>query len=105
LALYDAAPPADRSSGDMLAARLGLGRAYLLQTDLDGLASQLGTVLAAPRVRRTASIMKRTASIAKTLESPTLAGSAQSKQLRDEIAAFCAVRPALPAATRHQERA
>jgi transcriptional regulator with XRE-family HTH domain len=98
LKLYEAAAPADRSSGDILAARLDLGRAYLRQSDVDGLADQLRVVLVAPQVRRTASIVKRAASIGESLGSTRYANSPQSRQLREEIASFCAPPPALPPA-------
>lgn len=99
LKLYEAAAPTDRSSGDMLAARLDLGNAYLLQDDLDGLRAQLDVVLAVPQVRRTASIVKRTADIGNRLDHSRYANSAQGQQLRSAITAFCASQPALPTAT------
>jgi len=98
LALYGAAPPAQRSSGDMLAARLDLGCAHLMQNDLDGLTDQLRVVLTVPEVKRTASIVKRAAGIAASLKAPPFSGSAQSRQIRAEIASFCAPPPALPPA-------
>lgn len=99
LKLYEAAAPTDRSSGDMLAARLDLGSAYLLQDDLDGLRDQLDVVLAVPQVRRTASIVKRTADIGDRLDLSRYANSVQGQQLRSAITAFCASQPALPTAT------
>lgn len=99
LKLYHAAAPTDRSSGDMLAARLDLGSAYLLQDDLDGLRDQLDIVLAVPEVRRTASIVKRTAGIGDRLDHSRYANSVQGQQLRSAITAFCASPPALPTVT------
>ncbi|GDY33475.1 helix-turn-helix domain-containing protein [Gandjariella thermophila] len=96
LQLYAAAPPADRSTGDMLAARLDLGRAYLMQDDLDGMTEQLRIVLATPQVRRTASIIKRAAGIGKSLGRTRYAHSPQAREISREIAAFCAPPPALP---------
>ncbi|MFF0146981.1 helix-turn-helix transcriptional regulator [Amycolatopsis sulphurea] len=98
LSLYEAATPADRSSGDILAARLDIGRAYLMQSDVDGLADQLRFVLDVPQVRRTASIVKRAASIGEALAGPRYSDSPQTRRLRDEIASFCASPPALPPA-------
>lgn len=98
LQLYEAAAPVDRSTGDMLAARLDLARAYLMHDDLDGLADQLNVVLAVPQVRRTASIVKRAASIGEDLTQSRYAHSPQGKQIRTEIASFCAPPPALPPA-------
>ncbi|MGL5862185.1 MAG: hypothetical protein ACRCY9_13110 [Phycicoccus sp.] len=90
LALYDAAPPAQRSSGDILAAQLDLGRGYLRQDDLDGLTEHLRVVLVVPEARRTASIVKRAAGIAASLAAPRYKSLAQSRQVRAEIASFCA---------------
>jgi transcriptional regulator with XRE-family HTH domain len=98
LQLYEAAAPADRSAGDMLAARLDLGRAYLMDDDLDGLADQLNVVLAVPQVRRTASIVKRVAGIGEDLTQSRYACSPQGQRIRTEIASFCAPPPALPPA-------
>lgn len=98
LQLYEAATPANRSTGDILAARLDLGRAYLLHDDIDGLTDQLDVVLAVPQVRRTASIVKRAASIGETINQSRYADSPQVKQIRAEIASFCAPPPALPPA-------
>ncbi|GLY69712.1 helix-turn-helix domain-containing protein [Amycolatopsis taiwanensis] len=98
LRLYQAAPPADRSTGDMLAARLDLGRAYLIQDDLDGLAEQLRFVLVTPQVRRTASIVKRAAGIGENITCSRYAHSPQARQIRMEITSFCAPPPALPPA-------
>ncbi|PKW18642.1 helix-turn-helix domain-containing protein [Saccharopolyspora spinosa] len=99
LELYEAAAPSDRSSGDILAARLDLGTAYLLQDDLDGLRDQLDTVLDVPPVRRTASIVKRAADIGQRLDRSRYANAAQGQQMRSAITAFCATQPALPTAT------
>lgn len=99
LTLYQAAAPADRSSGDILAARLDLGNAHLLQDDLDGLRDQLDVVLTVPQVRRTASIVKRVASIGTRLDHQRYAHSAQGQLMRYEIMSFCAPPPALPVAT------
>lgn len=99
LKLYEAAAPTDRSSGDMLAARLDLGSAYLLQDDLDGLRDQLDAVLAVPQVRRTASIVKRAGDIGDRLDHSRYSNSVQGQQLRSAITAFCASQPALPTAT------
>ncbi|MBB5156091.1 hypothetical protein [Saccharopolyspora phatthalungensis] len=99
LELYEAAAPTDRSSGDMLAARLDLGSAYLLQDDLDGLHGHLEIVLAVPPIRRTASVVKRAADIGQRLDHSRYANSAQGRQLRSAITAFCASPPALPNAT------
>jgi transcriptional regulator with XRE-family HTH domain len=93
LDLYAAAQPADRSSGDMLAARLDLATAHLLRGDLDGLDTHLRVVLAVPQVRRTASILKRADGISERLARSRFASSRQGGQLTAEIAAFCAPAP------------
>lgn len=96
LSLYEAVAPADRSSGDMLAARLDLASAYLTQDELDGTQDHLQVVLAVPQVRRTASIVKRAASIGDRIAGSHYASSPKGQQMRGEIIAFCAPPPALP---------
>ncbi|MBA0127244.1 helix-turn-helix transcriptional regulator [Haloechinothrix sp. YIM 98757] len=95
LRIYDVAAPEERSSGDMLAARLDLGRAYLSRSDLDGLDDQLQVVLAVPQVLRTASIIKRAATLGRYLDTGRFARSPQARRLRREIDSFCAQAPAL----------
>jgi transcriptional regulator with XRE-family HTH domain len=95
LTLYESAAPAERSSGDMLAARLDLASAYLLQDQLDGTQKHLKVVLAAPQVRRTASIIQRASGIGRRIAESRYANSLQGKQIRGEITAFCASPPAV----------
>lgn len=97
LALYEQAAPADRSSGDILAARLDLASAYLDQDQVDGAREHLKLVLAVPQTRRTASIVKRAKGISDRIETSRYATSRQGTQLCEEITAFCAPQPALPA--------
>lgn len=98
LALYESAALAERSSGDMLAARLDLASAHLLQDQLDGTQEHLNVVLAAPQVRRTASIVKRASGIGHRIAESRYANSPQGRQICGEITAFCAPPPALPPA-------
>lgn len=99
LALYESAAPIERSSGDMLAARLDLASAYLVRDELDGTQEHLKVVLAAPQVRRTASIVRRAANIGQRIAGSRYASSPQGTQIRGEIMAFCASPPALPPGT------
>jgi transcriptional regulator with XRE-family HTH domain len=98
LELYQAAAPADRSSGDMLAARLDLAATHLLRNDLDAVDAHLTIVLAVPQARRTASIVKRANDIGARIKRSRFAASRQGRQLSAEVTAFCVPPPALPAA-------
>ncbi|WP_409494730.1 helix-turn-helix domain-containing protein [Amycolatopsis sp. cmx-11-12] len=96
LDVYQAAAPADRSAGDIFAARLDLAGAHMVLGDLDATQSFLVPVLAAPQVRRTASIVKRARDIGDRLSSTKYLTTARAKGLRNEIREFCAPPPALP---------
>ncbi|MFE5564733.1 helix-turn-helix domain-containing protein [Amycolatopsis japonica] len=96
LDVYRTAAPADRSAGDIFAARLDLAGAHMVLGDLDATQSYLDPVLAAPQVRRTASIVKRARGIGELLSSPKYLATARAKGLRGEIREFCAPPPALP---------
>ncbi|MGY6651376.1 helix-turn-helix domain-containing protein [Amycolatopsis sp. TRM77291] len=96
LDVYQAAAPADRSAGDIFAARLDLAGAHMVLGDLDATQSFLVPVLAAPQVRRTASIIKRARDIGDRLSSTKYLTTASAKGLRNEIREFCAPPPALP---------
>ncbi|WP_410582519.1 helix-turn-helix domain-containing protein [Amycolatopsis sp. lyj-108] len=96
LDVYHVAAPADRSAGDILAARLDLAGAHMVLGDLDATQSYLAPVLASPQVRRTASIVKRARDIGDRLSSTKYLTTARAKGLRNEIREFCAPPPALP---------
>jgi len=96
LDVYQVAAPADRSAGDIFAARLDLAGAHMVLGDLDATQSYLVPVLAAPQVRRTASIVKRARDIGDRLSSTKYLTTARAKGLRGEIREFCAPPPALP---------
>ncbi|UMP06700.1 helix-turn-helix transcriptional regulator [Amycolatopsis sp. EV170708-02-1] len=96
LDVYQVAAPADRSAGDILAARLDLAGAHMVLGDLDATQSYLVPVLAAPQVRRTASIVKRARDIGDRLSSTKYLTTARAKGLRNEIREFCVPPPALP---------
>ncbi len=96
LDVYQVAAPADRSAGDIFAARLDLAGAHMVLDDLDATQSYLLPVLAAPQVRRTASIVKRARDIGDRLSSTKYLTTARAKGLRSEIREFCAPPPALP---------
>jgi hypothetical protein len=99
LALYQAATPANRSTGDILAAHLDLATAYLTADDLDAAADQITHVLAIPSTQRTASIRKRARGVATRLSAGRYTGARLAHGLRDDLAGFCAPtsQSALPA--------
>ncbi|RSN45121.1 transcriptional regulator [Amycolatopsis sp. WAC 04197] len=96
LDVYQVAAPADRSAGDMFAARLDLAAAHMVLDDLDAAQSYLVPVLAAPQVRRTASIVKRARDIGDRLSSTKYLATARARGLRTDIREFCTPPPALP---------
>lgn len=96
LDVYQVAASADRSAGDIFAARLDLAGAHMVLGDLDATQSYLVPVLAAPQVRRTASIVKRARDIGDRLSSTKYLTTARAKGMRNEIREFCAPPPALP---------
>lgn len=97
IARYQGAVALDRSSGDILAARLDLATAHLSGGDLDGCHQELSTVLTTPEPRRTASIRKRAVQLGHQLTDPRYARSPLACQMRESIISFCALPPALPA--------
>ncbi|MEU5726771.1 helix-turn-helix transcriptional regulator [Micromonospora sp. NPDC047738] len=90
LALYHASAPADRSVGDVLAARLDLTTAHIAANDLDGAESELAPVLATPPSQRTASLVRRGHAVATGLAHPRFAGSPQAIRVRESLTAFTA---------------
>ncbi|MGX2997022.1 XRE family transcriptional regulator [Streptomyces sp. JNUCC 64] len=96
---YRTAPEEDRSSGDLLAARLDLATAHLAHGDLDAAGDELAVVLDARPERRTASISRRLRAFGALLDGPAHTGSTAARSLRDSVEA--AARRSLP--TDHPE--
>ncbi|MEU3572841.1 XRE family transcriptional regulator [Kitasatospora sp. NPDC036755] len=94
IALYESAPQQERSSGDLLAARLDLANAHLAHGDLDGVREKLSAVLAVAPDRRTASISTRLRALSARLAEPAYAGSPIVLSLRENVREACS-RPAL----------
>lgn len=88
LRLFAEAPEAQRSPEFVAAARLDLANAHLALDELDGAAEQIRTVMALPVESRTQPIVGRVASAGQTLTEDRFTHSAQSLQLREEIAMF-----------------
>ncbi|WP_051942792.1 helix-turn-helix domain-containing protein [Streptacidiphilus rugosus] len=94
IALYQAAPEADQSSGDLLAAHLDLANAHLASRDTDGAQEALNVVMQAGPERLTASIAKRLQALNSSLASQPFAGSPALLSLRKNVQEACS-RPAL----------
>ena len=94
IALYRAAPEADQSSGDLLAAHLDLANAHLASRDTDGAQEALNVVMHAGPERLTASIAKRLQALNRSLASQPFAGSPALLSLRKNVQEACS-RPAL----------
>lgn len=90
LALYQESAPADRSVGDILAARLDLVTAHVADESLDGAETELASVLATPVGQRTASIVRRSLTVSNELARPRYAASRQAIRIRRDIASFAA---------------
>jgi hypothetical protein len=90
LALYQESAPADRSVGDILAARLDLVTAHVADESLDGAETELAPVLATPVGQRTASIVRRSLTVSNELARPRYAASRQAMRIRRYIASFAA---------------
>lgn len=88
LALYQESAPADRSVGDILAARLDLVTAHVAGESLDGAETELAPVLATPAGQRTASIIRRSLAVSNELARPRYATSRQATRIRQDIASF-----------------
>jgi transcriptional regulator with XRE-family HTH domain len=94
IALYQAAPEVDQSSGDLLAAHLDLANAHLASRDTDGAQDALYVVIQAGPERLTASIAKRLQALNRSLSSQPYAGSPALLSLRENVQEACS-RPAL----------
>ncbi|MEZ0065554.1 DNA-binding XRE family transcriptional regulator [Streptacidiphilus sp. MAP12-20] len=94
IALYQAAPEADQSSGDLLAAHLDLANAHLASRDTDGAQDALNVVMQARPERLTASIAKRLQALNRSLASQPYAGSPALLSLRENVQEACS-RPVL----------
>lgn len=99
VAIYQSAPPDERSTGDFLAARLDLATAYLFNDDLDAVQQELSPVLAARPEQRTASIQRRAKTLAYRLQAPRFTSAAAAVDMSDALAAFCVKQPARPLLT------
>ena len=88
LALFEAAPEAQRSPEFVAAARLDLANAHLALSDLDSAADQLRIVLRLPVESRTEPIVGRATTAGETLRAPIFTHSDLALELRDEIALF-----------------
>lgn len=88
LRLFAEAPESQRSPEFVAAARLDLANAHLALNDLDGAAEQIRTVMGLPVESRTQPIVGRVTSAGQTLLEDRFTRSAQSAQLREEIAMF-----------------
>ncbi|RNG17853.1 helix-turn-helix domain-containing protein [Streptomyces botrytidirepellens] len=89
IALYSAAPDADQSSGDLLAAHLDLVNGYLASRDIDCAEEALTVVIQAPPEHLTASITKRLSALDQRLSSSPYASPSALLSLREQVRHIC----------------